>query len=178
MFPSPITKWSPTENDIVNAKCQTRIEDPTEIFNVLLRQNFRQLKKSENSIFTKGKFREKVWYNAEKAYVNELLNGIRKETIIKEYRKTGTITQYFIEAYKRPTTNKGEEIEAMEWEYGIEEYKSTFSKTSEDTTCGPSGLHMSHWKIALERESLMRVHSFYIWAAFNMSFSYDRWEVS
>ena len=178
LVPSPVTKWCPSDNDITNEKCQMQVEDPTEIFNILLRQNFRQLKKSKNSIFTKGKLREKIGWNAEKEYVNELLTGISKETIREEYEKTGTITQYFIEACKKPITNDNKEIESMEWEYGIEEYKSTFSKTSEETACGPSGLHMSHWKIALEREALMRVHSFYIWAAFNMGFSYDRWEVS
>ena len=178
MVPAPISEWQPAENDIVNSKCQTRIEDPTDIFNVLLRQNFRQLKKSVNSIFTNGLLREKVGWNAEKRYVEELLKGISKEKIIEEYNASGTITQYFIEACKRPITNTGDEVEPMEWKYGIEEYKNTFSKTSEDTACGPSGIHMSHWKIALERERLMRVHSFYIWAAFNLGFSYERWEVS
>ena len=36
---------------------------------------------------------------------------------------------------------------------------------------------MSHWKAALEREPIMRVHAFYIWAAFQFGFSYERWEV-
>ena len=56
--------------------------------------------------------------------------------------------------------------------------KKIFSKTRESTACGPSGLHMSHWKIALESENLMEMHSFFIWAAFQFGFLYDRWNVS
>ena len=37
---------------------------------------------------------------------------------------------------------------------------------------------MSHWKIALESKKLMEVHSFFIWAAFQFGFSYNRWNVS
>ena len=66
----------------------------------------------------------------------------------------------------------------LQWEYGVDQYKETFSKTRESTACGPSGLHMSHWKAALERTAIMRVHAFFIWAAFQFGFSYKRWEVS
>ena len=80
---------------------------------------------------------------------------------------------------KRPISKiTGNPIKEFNWKYGIEEYKKTFSKTSESTACGPSGLHMSHWKAALEREDLMYIHSFFIWAAFSLGFSYERWEIS
>ena len=83
-----------------------------------------------------------------------------------------------MEAIARPVTEEGKTIEDFKWDYGVNEYKLTFSKTCEKTACGPSGLHMSHWKAALERPRLMRVHSFYIWAAFSLGFSYPRWEKS
>ena len=88
------------------------------------------------------------------------------------------ILQHFIKALKKPTTANGEVVPDLPWIYGVDEYKETFGKTREQTACGPSSLHMSHWKAALERECLMRVHSFFIWAAFQFSFSYDRWETS
>ena len=72
----------------------------------------------------------------------------------------------------------GERIQEFTWSYGVEEYRATYSKTRESTACGPSGLHMSHWKAALERESIMRVHSFFMWAVFQFNFSYERWETS
>ena len=79
---------------------------------------------------------------------------------------------------KYAITDKDCNIDEFQWKYGVEEYKATFSKTRESTACGPSGLHMSHWKAALERDEIMRVHAFFIWSAFQFGFSYPRWEVS
>ena len=39
------------ESDIVNPKCQVRVDDTKEIFNILLRQNFQHLMKSKITIF-------------------------------------------------------------------------------------------------------------------------------
>ena len=70
-------------------------------------------------------------------------------------------------------TKHGEKIAAFKWHYRAAEYKMTFSsKTSENISCGPLGLHINHWKENLESTLLMRVH------AFHHFFTYERWEVS
>ena len=66
----------------------------------------------------------------------------------------------------------------MKWKFGVEEYKAVFEKTRECLSCGPSGLHMSHWKAALQSDMLMAIHSGLTWAAFQMEVVYDRWKVS
>ena len=66
----------------------------------------------------------------------------------------------------------------MKWKFGLEEYKNLFNKTKEETSCGPSGLHMSHWKAATQRDELMELHSTMIWAAFSLGYSYSRWNIS
>ena len=88
------------------------------------------------------------------------------------------IIKRFIEALKVPYEDEADEVKSFEWKYGLDEYKNTFSKTKESTSCGPSGLHMSHWKIALERDRIAEVHAFFIWTAFTFSFIYKRWETS
>ena len=75
-------------------------------------------------------------------------------------------------------TTSGKTIRPYEWSFGPEEYKATFGKTKETTACGPSGIHMSHWKAALENTKIMEVHSFFIWSAFQFGHSYQRWDVS
>ena len=66
----------------------------------------------------------------------------------------------------------------MQWKFGVDEYKNLFSKTLEDTSCGPSGLHMSHWKVALQSEELMEVDATLMSAAFSLGMTYQRWNVS
>ena len=54
----------------------------------------------------------------------------------------------------------------MVWKFTSKEYKELFSKTREETVCGPSGLHMSHWKAALESDEITKMHATLTWAAF------------
>ena len=63
-FPAPTTGLEVKETDITNAKVQTRVDDPTQVFNILLRQNLRQLINSENSIVTIEEVKDKFVENA------------------------------------------------------------------------------------------------------------------
>ena len=47
----------------------------------------------------------------------------------------------------------------MEWKFGSDKYRKLFNKTKETTSCGPSGLHMSHWKAATESDELTFIHA-------------------
>ena len=176
--PKPTSNWQISETDITNIKCHTRVDNPIDIFNTLLRQNFKQLLKSDISEFSKGHLKDKIGWNAETDYVSNLLDGVNEELIEDAFAQGNYILNHFIQAIKKPKNNKDQPIQTLEWTFGIEEYRETFSKTCEHTVCRPSGLHMSHWKIALKQDCIMRVHSFFIWAAFAFIFSYPRWEVS
>ena len=59
-------------------------------------------------------------------------------------------------------TKKGKSIEEFKCNYTYEEYKETFSKTSQQTSCDPFRIHMVHWKGDLERERIMKVHVCFI----------------
>ena len=133
--------------------------------------------KSEKAITNHGHFLDKIGWNADRDFVQNLLQGSKTDTIFSNI-EADKITENFIQALRYATNNEDKQIGTLQWEYGIKEYKDTFSKTRESTACGPSGLHMSHWKAALERDGIIRIHSFFIWAAFQFGFSYDRWEQS
>lgn len=173
--PFPKTEMTVKESDITNVMCQTRVDDPRDVFNILLRQNLRHLMKSRDSIVTEPEIMEKIGRRAETEYVEKILQGVEREPL--ECEKDSSLGA-FIKAMKYAEKNDGTTIKNFKWTYGVEEYKDTFSKTREYTACGPSGLHMSHWKAALERERIMKVHSFFMWAAFQFGFSFERWEVS
>ena len=176
--PAPVTNWKPNDQDVTNIKCQVPITDQREIFNVLLRQNCQQLLKSQNSPFVQGDLHEVLTDQTKENLIDEVINDTneRLQEIVKAGEKPSL--ERFLKALKAPLDNEGQPMEPFEWKYGIQEYKLTFSKTKETTACGPSGLHMSHWKVAIERERIMALHAFFIWAAFRFSFSYPRWETT
>ena len=79
---------------------------------------------------------------------------------------------------ERPKGKEGKVVEDMEWTYGANEYRASFSKKSEETSCGPSGIHMSHWIAACEDDELCKLHANFIWAAFRIGLPYERWTIS
>ena len=179
MVPTPITNLEPNESHITNEKIQCTIFDSKEMFNILLRQNFRHLQKSQESIFTTGLLTEAMGETLEQRIVDDILLGLETpQDIINAYSEYEYTFPNFMNSLKRATTTEGKAIRDYVWSFGIEEYKEVFSKTKETTACGPSGLHMSHWKAALEDNMIMEIHAFFIWAAFQFGYSYERWEVS
>ena len=65
----------------------------------------------------------------------------------------------------------------MEWEYGAQEYCDTFSKKSEQTACGPSGITMPYYKIFCNNDESTKFHSS-IRLPFKFGFSLDQWKQS
>jgi hypothetical protein len=84
----------------------------------------------------------------------------------------------FIRALAKPQKKCGTPISDFEWKCGIKEFRSTFRKTKESTSCGPSGINMSYWKAVSEDGDIARVHSFLIEKAFRHGFSYPKWQES
>ena len=179
LVPRPITNIEPKTSDITNEKIQCSVDDPKEIFNILLRQNYRHLIKSQESVFTTGKLAEELGDTLENETVNEILAGVKlSNDIIEAHSEYGSTFEHFIQSMKQATDSLGNNIENYKWHFGVEEYREAFGKTKETIACGPSGLHMSHWKAALENEKIIKIHSFFIWSAFQFGHSYTRWDVS
>ena len=176
MIPTPTTGLV---NNIKDTRLYTTITDSTTMFNILLKRNFNHLIQSNDSMFTKGMLLDKCgWYGKEEG-MEEILQGMLNaeeiEDLYPEYGKEGV---EFIKALRYTTDGKGEKTKPFKWKFGSEEFMEVFNKTRESTACGPSGLHMSHWKAACERKEIARVHAFFMWAAFELGFSYERWENS
>ena len=177
--PTPRTELIPDEKHITDMKVQCYVDDSKEIFNILLRQNYNQLLQSKKSVFTSGEMVRLMGYETDGDIVNDILDGKQLEdNIYTSYKEYGTTLENFIRHMKKATIKDGSTIPEFTWSFGVDEYKEIFSHTKEATACGPSGLHMSHWKAAEESTTIMKIHSFYIWAAFNFGFSYARWEES
>ena len=131
--------------------------------------------KSSRGITATGPLAEEIGPGAEnEEAVQKLLKGrILPEEYAKHYPNFREEAREMINSMQNDKRST-----KRQWKFGIEEYKDLFSKTREDTTCGPSGLHMSHWKAALEDVEIINVHASMTWAAFALGYSYDRWNIS
>ena len=175
MVPAPVTG---IKNNVKDPRLYTSITESNTIFNILLKRNYRHLLQSNESMFTNGPILDQVgWYGNEEGMEKILRGLLSAETMGDHYPQYGQEGVEFLRAL-RYKTNNVEEIETFTWKFGVEEYMKVFNKTKEATACGPSGLHMSHWKAACERPAIARVHAFFMWAAFEMGFTYERWENS
>ena len=172
LVPKPITGKENAEKDKSQHAAITSAKD---IANVLLRRNFQSLLLSNHSIFRRGQMLDLTGWDAEGEAIEDILQGTANaEKIASSYPEFMRECIAFIRALQQPRQAK----EQFQWTFGVEEYCNTFKKTRESTACGPSGLHMSHWKAATERPRIARVHAFFIWAAFQFGFTYPRWEIS
>ena len=107
------------------------------------------------------------------------MNGVFNAEYLRETRRSDIDTlMAFIKRMERPKDNEGNTVKDMEWSYGPEEYRASFSRKSEDTSCGPSGLHMSHWIAACEDDDICQLHANFIETAFRIGLPYERWLIS
>ena len=176
MIPAPITG---KVNNIKDPDTYMEISDSKVMFDILLRKNFDHLLLSKSSMFSRGPLLDKCGWYGEQNGIQEILTGMMDcEEMGKHYPEFGLEGVEFLKALKYETNEDGTRIKPFQWSFGIEEYKDVFNHTKESTACGPSGLHMSHWKAACERDRIARIHAFFIWAAFQFGFTYARWENS
>ena len=176
MVPAPITGLKNNEKD---HRLYTNITDSKLMFNFLLKRNFNHLMQSKDAMFTKGPLLEHCGWYGEEDGMESLLRGLLDvENLAQSYPEYGREGLEFLKALRYAKMEDGRTVEEFTWKFGVAEYLETFNKTKESTACGLSGIHMSHWKAACEREKIARVHAFFMWAAFELGFTYERWEQS
>ena len=179
LVPAPISDTS-TPADTDDPSNWITVDDPDHLHSILLRRNAHHLSRSRQSMFAQGPMLQAVGWDAMGPEIHALLEGtLDAELLSQSYPEFGTEASTFIKALRYPVSDTGVPMtDKFIWKFGKEEYHKVFGKTSEITSCGPSGLHMSYWKAALERDCIAEVHSFFIWAAFELGFAYERWQTS
>ena len=141
-----------------------------------MEQNSKLLTKSEHGITAKGTLGEMIGHNADnKRLVKQILDVTANlDDLANKYPQEAEEAKRFIQKMKRDsrvhkTTSSGNIMKHILLKH---------LKTRENTSYSPSGLHMSHWKAATEHEQISQVHAFFIWAAFALGTTYERWAVS
>jgi hypothetical protein len=174
LIPAPVTG---KKNNLRDQQQYYTVDDHDHIFNILLKRNYGALQRSKQSIFSTGRFSSDLGLHGEnRHFFNDILTGnIDPMSYDADYPAFKGELAPFIESLQTSVQDGDDEFQ---WVYGADEFIATFKKTRESTACGPSSIHMSHFRAATERRNIATVHAFFIWAAFRFGFSYDRWEVS
>ena len=176
MVPAPVTGFV---NNVKDHRLYSNITDSNLMFNLLLKRNFNHLMQSKDAMFTQGPLLEQCgWYGEEEGMESLLRGMLDVNELAKEYPQYGQEGLEFLKALRYTKKKDGTQVEPFSWKFGVDEYLEVFNKTKESTACGPSGIHMSHWKAACERKDIARIHAFFMWAAFELGFTYKRWEQS
>ena len=113
------------------------------------------------------------------AQADDIIDGVYDTEHLQHLPRPDTDTLLaFIKRMARPKDKNGKIVKDMKWSYDSQDYRASFSKKSEETSCGPSGLHMAHWIAACEDEELSALHASFIEAAFKIGQPYERWLTS
>ena len=158
---APLHRWA----DVV---------DVDSVFDLMLKKNAQSLMRSCDSITATGHICDLIGYEAEHTeFIDSLLKG---NVDAAELAANSSDLTDELEKFLRSCTKTNDAD--MAWTFNQGDYQSLFKATRENTACGPSGLHMSHWKAMAMDDQLSEINAFFMWAAFYLGFVYDRWLIS
>ena len=131
------------DNDDTNGKWE-EVQEIESIYERILEQNAMMLCKSEGGMTATGPLSKDIELDASnEPIINKILNGtIDSKRYAQSYPRYKEEAEEMIKQMQWETRCK-----PMSWKFGCEEYRALFNKTKENTSCGPSGLHMSHWGV-------------------------------
>jgi hypothetical protein len=167
---------------LTDKKCDVwrEIDDDKVINDLFLHLNKNKLLMSSGRDFAPGGFLHTlVGPDGCSSTADSILDGTFDASYLRDENRHNAETLItLISHMARPKNHKGQKVPDMKWTYGKKEYRESFSKKNDDTSCGPSGLHMAHWIAACEDDDLCQLHAQFIEASFRIGLPYDRWRVS
>jgi hypothetical protein len=175
-----VPRYGSTTIEKQKQEWETVTDDET-VYALLLQKNAQQLLRSSQCPFATGPLNDACRVDGNSTFAEKILEGtLNNETISKMATKYEDVAQElntFIWAMTRPRDDQGTVLPDFTWSYGLKEYRQTFRKTREGTSCGPSGINMSYWKACAKDDDIARVQAFFIEKAFRYGFSYPRWQI-
>ena len=169
----------PQPNDI-NPTAHMKVKDEKHIETILLRRNAGKLIEANISPFSTGSLAKLLDENGRCDVSTSLINGTFDYERIDamEDIKHKEELKMILKALKKKEGPDGSPLPTVASTITKEDFQGMFKVKSAETSCGPSGLSMPHWKAAAEDDLLSEIHSMLITAPFQYGFSYEAWEVS
>ena len=145
------------------------IEDETKIHKHLLRRNIQQLTQAKETPFANGELAKKLKWDGTGDLGRDVLSG----DILNKYKFESTI-QLYLESLK--VTNMSKQLNITKPQISIEEYKKFWKKKKEETATSPFGLHIGHYKAALQKDHIINVHRIMLLIPFQTALVPNRWK--
>ena len=153
------------------------IEDEDEIYNELLKVSEHKLSQSaKRSPLMMEPLVSMIGLSSETEFARNIIEGKNQDIPFIENltAEENQMLSCLMESFNRPTRD-GVTIPDLEWEFGKQQYRETFSKIREDVAVGPSGLIMPLWKAACHDEVLSDINAIFVELPFKYGFALKRW---
>ena len=163
-----------------NPTATMEITDPTHIQSIILRRNAAKLGAAKNSIFNQDRLLNLMGDHGDTPTADSILNGtfnINDVDTWSEMEHKDELKTFLLNM-QRPKDPTGAQIPDMKWTFEASEFRDTFSKKSETTGCGPSGITMHFYRLFCEDDELAELHAKFIMLPFRYGFTLERWQQS
>ena len=164
--------WIAYDNNGNHCKDQMRkieIEKDTEVHEKLLQRNKKHLGQAKKTPFAQKPWSAKLKWDGTGDLGRDILSG----DILNQQKFSSTVQLYF-ESLK--TNRMSSKIKTVRASLSLEEYKKFWRKKREDTVTSPFGLHVGHFKAAVQREEILNVHRIMLLIPFQTSLVPYRWK--
>ena len=155
----------------------TDIHDEETLHKILLQRNACKLTEANISPFSKGPLADMIHEYGKCEVTAAIIDGTFPYETLQDLPNQKEL-ELLMKALIRPLAQDGTKLPDCNMRITKEDFKATFSKVNEKTSCGPSGLTMPHYKVAATDDELSHIHALFMNAAFEFGFSYTEWEQS
>ena len=141
----------------------------SEIHKQLLRRNRRHLGQAKHTPFAGGRWAATLKWDGSGDLGSDILSG----NILNKERFERTAQLYF-ESLR--TTRLSRSLNIVKPELTLGEYKKFWKRKREETGTSPYGLHVGHFKAALQNDDIMNVHRIMLLIPFQTAIVPHRWK--
>ena len=138
-------------NYIKDPQNKTEITLEEEIHMKLLERNKKHLGQVRRTPFARGSLAKKLKWDGTGDLGKDILSGD-----ILNQRKFSETVQLYFESLR--ASRMGRTLKKVKAELSLAEYKHFWKKKKEETVTSPFGLHIGHYKAAIEQDDILNVH--------------------
>ena len=154
----------PQPND-VNPTAHMKVKDEKHIETILLQRNAGKLIEANISPFSTGSLAKLLDENGRCDVSTSLINGTFDYECIdamEDIKYSKEEQKMILKVLKKKEGPDGSLLLTVASTITKDDFQGMFKVKSSETSCGPSGLSMPHWKAAAEDDLLSEIHSMLI----------------
>ncbi len=145
------------------------VEEARSIHDHLLRRNITHLSQAKHTPFAKGPLARALKWDGTGDLGRDILSG----DILNQARFSSTVQLYF-ESLR--TRNFAKDLDIVKPTLSLKEYRQFWKRKKESTVTSPFGLHIGHFKAAIEKPDILNVHRIMLLIPFQTGLVPNRWK--